>query len=201
MKHTSQPTDLIRTQYLFMLSLLLSVMLGGCDNTQRWQEEVLLSTGETIIINREVKHRGGGAAWPQGQGSVPIEHLIRFQYPPGSGQVIEWRSTKFDLPSSTYAELPLVLDIATDRTLSVFTKVHINEGCRRYVEYQLRNGAWSEIPLPEAIAQHSTNLFLAAGGVGIKGLVSLAEKAKENSSIGYTRDFKAVGPKRDVCGY
>lgn len=188
-------------KYLPVLAILVSASLVGCDNTQRWQEEVQLSTGETIVINREVKHRGGGMAWPQGQGSVPIEHLIRFQYPQGTENIVEWRSSKFDLPSSTYAELPLVLDIGADKTWSVFTKVHINEGCRRYVEYQFKSGSWSETPLPEFITQHSTNLFLAAGGVGIKGLISLTEKEKENSSIGYTPDFKLVGPKRVICGY
>ncbi|MCX7149366.1 MAG: hypothetical protein NTY05_08125 [Rhodocyclales bacterium] len=188
-------------KYLLVLEILISALLVGCDNTQRWQEEVQLSTGETIVINREVKHRGGGVAWPQGQGSVPIEHLIRFQYPPGTGNIVEWRSSKFDLPSSTYAELPLVLDIGVDKTLFVFTKVHINEGCRRYVKYLFKGGAWSELPLPEVIAQHPANLFLAAGGVGINGLISLSEKEKENSSIGYMPDFKAVGPKRVICGY
>lgn len=179
-------------------ALLVCLLLAGCEKYVRWQEEVKLSTGETIIIDRDVRHAGGGAAWPQGQGSIPREYVIRFRYPAQTGQLIEWRSTKLD--SSTYAELPLVLDIDKNKAWIIFT--HFWErGCRVYVKYQFQNGVWREIPLVEDIETHPTNLFLAAGGVGIEGLISLAEKAKENTSPGYTPDYKQVGPKRKICGY
>ncbi|MHB1184439.1 MAG: hypothetical protein ACYC4A_07040 [Desulfobulbia bacterium] len=108
-------------------ALLVCLSLVGCEKKVTWQEEVKLSTGETITIDREVRHAGGGAAWPQGQGSIPREHIIRFRYPAQTGKFIEWRSTK--LSPATYAELPLVLDIGADKTWYIFTKIAINAGC------------------------------------------------------------------------
>lgn len=180
-------------------ALLVCLSLAGCEKKVAWQEEVKLSTGETITIDREVRHAGGGAAWPQGQGSIPREHIIRFRYPAQTGPIIEWRSTK--LSRSTYAELPLVLDISEDRTWFIFAVLPLSGVCDQYLSYQLRNGAWVETPLAEDIETHPTNLFLAAGGVGIEGLISLAEKAKENSSIGYRSRLKQVGPKRFGCDF
>ncbi|MFH1026374.1 MAG: hypothetical protein V1791_00075, partial [Pseudomonadota bacterium] len=169
----------------------------GCENRVTWQEEVKLSTGETIIIDREVRHAGGGAAWPQGQGSIPREHIIRFRYPAQTGPLIEWRST--ELSRSTYAELPLVLDVSTDMTLHVFTVLPLSSMCDQYLKYQFKNGAWMKTPLTEDIETRPTNLFLAAGGVGIEGLISLAEKTKENFSVGYRSRLKQIGPKRFEC--
>lgn len=179
--------------------LLVCLSLAGCEKHVRWQEEVKLSTGETVVIDRDVRHAGGGAAWPQGQGSIPREHIIRFRYPAQTGPLIEWRSTKLD--SSTYAELPLVLDIGEDKIWYLFTKVGVTGGCRRYVKYQFQNGMWVEVSLPQDIETHPTNLFLAAGGVGIKGIITEGEKERENSSPGYFLYLKQVGPKRDVCGF
>lgn len=186
-----------RWNLLFALTLLVCLSLAGCKSKVKWQEEVKLSTDETITIEREVEHAGGGAAWPQGQGSIPREHLIRFRYPAQGGPMIEWHSTKLD--SSTYAELPLVLDISADKTWYIFTAFHINPACVQYVKYQFQNGVWTEPKLTEAIEPHPTNLFLAAGSNEIEGRISLAEKARENSSSGYAPDLKQVGPKRFNC--
>lgn len=182
---------------LLALTLLVCLPFAGCKSKVKWQEEVKLSTGEIITIDREVEHAGGGAAWPQGQGSIPREHLIRFRYPAQGGPLIEWRSTKLD--SSTYAELPLVLDISADKTWYIFTILTLSPGCDQYIKYQFQGGVWSEPKLAEAIEPHPTNLFLAADSNQIEGFISLAEKARENSSIGYQSRLKQVGPKRFGC--
>jgi hypothetical protein len=183
---------------LLALTLLVCLSLAGCKSKVKWQEEVKLSTGEIITIDREVEHAGGGAAWPQGQGSVPMEHLIRFRYPVQSGTLIEWRSTKVG-PRGTYAELPLVLNINADKTWFIFTEHWINEACVRYEKYRLQNGAWTEPPLAEDIDIHQTNLFLAAGSNQIDGLISLAQKTKENADPGYAPDLKQVSSSKYWC--
>lgn len=181
------------------LSLLLfCLLLAGCEKHVRWQEEVKLSTGEVIVIDRDVRHKGGGAAWPQGQGSVPMEHIIRFRYPTPIGPLMEWHSTKVG-PRGTYAELPLVLDISADGTWFVFTRHWVDEACVQYVKYQFQNGVWAEAMLPDDIETCPTNLFLAAGSNTIKGLISIAEKNLENSSFGYPKHLKKVGPKQVLC--
>ena len=178
-------------------ALLICLALAGCDSTVKWREEVKLSTGEIITIDREVKHRGGGAALPQGQGTIPREHLIRFRYPAQTGPLIEWRSTK--LSPATYAELPLVLDLGADKAWFIFTRHLPNEGCIQYMKYQSKNGAWTEPPLAEDIDTHPTNLFLAADSNEIEGLISIAEKAQENASMGYPKHLRKVGPKKKLC--
>ena len=197
MNHLSPGGGLSRSRRL-VSALLICLALAGCDSTVKWREEVKLSTGEITTIDREVKHKGGGAAWPRGQGSVPMEHLIRFRYPVQTGPLIEWRSTKVG-PSGTYAELPLVLDLGADKTWFIFTEHWINEACVRYEKYRLQNGAWMEPPLAEDIDTHPTNLFLAADSNEIEGLISLAEKTKENSHPGYGPDLKQVSSSKYWC--
>lgn len=181
-------------------ALLVCLALAGCESRVKWQEEVKLSTGEVITIDREVKHKGGGAAWPRGQGSVPMEHVIRFRYPPQTGPLIEWRSIKLG-PRGTYAELPLVLDLGANKSWFIFTEHWINEACVRYEKYLFQDGVWKEPPLVEDIGIYQTNLFLAAGSNKIQGLISLTEKAKENSSSGYGPDLKQVSSSKYWCGY
>lgn len=176
-------------------ALLTFLVLAGCENTVSWQEEVKLRTGEVTTIDREVKHVGGGRAWPQGQGTVPREHLIRFRYPPNTGQLIEWRSTKFDLPRASYAELPLVLDLDVDNSWFIYTMQWVNDYCIRYVKYEWRQDSWVEMPLSEEpIEMHETNLYLSADSNAIEGNISLGIKRQVNNSGAYLWFFNKVGP-------
>lgn len=177
--------------------LALTLSLSGCENKVKWQEEVKLSTGEIITIDREIKYADRGPAWLHGQGFTPKEYIIHFKYPAQTGSLIEWRSTKLD--SLTYAELPLVLDLGADKGWFIFTRHSINAACSRYVKYQFQNGVWMEPPLAEVIETLPLNLFLAADSNEIEGLISLADKTKENSDSGYSTDLKQVGPKSYWC--
>lgn len=171
--------------------------LTGCTKNVQWKEEVQLSSGEAIVIDREVKHAGGGAAWPQGQGSIPKEHIIRFRAPAHGDRIIEWRSTRLD--ESSYAELPLALDVDADNTWTIFTGLPLGGACTQYLKYAFKNGAWVEVRLPEKIGIHRTNLFLAADSNNIEGLIGLAEKTEENADPGYPRALRQVGPNRSWC--
>jgi hypothetical protein len=184
----------------FLLGALMSGLLfslTGCTKNVRWQEEVQLSTGEVIVIDREVKHAGGGAAWPQGQGSIPKEHIIRFRAPAHGDRLIEWHSTRLD--KSTYAELPLALDVDADKTWMIFTRLPLGGACSQYLKYAFKNGVWVEVRLPEKIGVHRTNLFLAASSNDISGLIGIAEKTRVNANPGYPRALRQVGPNRFWC--
>jgi hypothetical protein len=181
--------------WLLRLTALICSLLAGCESIVSWQEEVKLRTGQVITVDREVKHVGGGAAWPQGQGTVPREYLIRFRYPPNTGQVIEWHSTKFDLPRASYAELPLVLDLDVNNAWFIYTMQWVNDYCIRYVKYEWRQDGWVETTLSEeSIEMHETNLYLSADSNAIQGNISLGTKRQENNSGAYLWFFKAVGP-------
>lgn len=179
------------------MAFLLCLSLASCTGSEPWQEEVRLSNGAIINIDREVKYASGGAAWPRGQGSIPREHIIRFKYPTQSDKLIEWRSRKLD--SSTYSELPLVLDLAGDKTWFIFTLLALSSACDQYFKYEFKNGAWTEIPLPDDIEVHTTNLTLKGGALQKDKLISISAKAAELREIGYRWRLKKVGPKRFAC--
>jgi len=85
------------------ISLLMSVLtLGGATAcmslfppTEKWKEEVQLSDGRIIVVERELEFESGGGEWARNRrGIKPAEYRIRFVYPEGSEQIIEWRSLK-----------------------------------------------------------------------------------------------------------
>jgi hypothetical protein len=163
-----------------------------------WKEEVKLSNGEMIVIERDVRHAGGGGAWPHGQGSVPMEHVIRIGYPANSKELLTWRSSKVG-PRGTYAELPLVFDRLQDGTWSIVTAVYINGVCVRYTTYRQRAADWVELPPTTKLEPRSANLFLAGGSSSISGLIRLPEKEKENADSAYPLVIRQIGPESYGC--
>ena len=169
-------------------------LFGGGE---KWKEEVQLSDGRVIVIERETLHERGGDEWASNRsGSKPKERRLRFTHPDGSGQIIEWRSTK--VSPQTWPEKPLVLDIAAGQPI-IFSLVAISPGCEIYTKYAYQNGAWVEEPLPEQFEQRTTNLFIR-DGTDMPKFVNLETKRKGNTEIGYRRALKQIGPKRQVCG-
>ncbi len=189
------------TSVLFRLSTLIVfiVSLTGCSKTVNWTEEVRLSNGQMIVIERETKHRPGGAEWARGTGWRPIEYVLRFQYPPGSGRVIEWRSTKISL--STYPEFPLLLDNEPKEDTPFLVSINWpKDGCYEYVRYVAREGSWVEDPLPPEFEPRAANLYLSAAGLDLPRKVTLALKRTENADVRYRQRMKQVGPKQAACG-
>lgn len=168
----------------------------------KWKEEVQLSDGRIIIVEREAIYVGGGDEWASNRSLGKIdEYRIRFVSPDGSGQTVEWRSTKKD--SQTYPELPLVFDLSAGQP-TIFTFMDTStvakiSGCAVYLKYIYRNGAWVEEKLPEQFRQQATNLLFGSKG-DLPKLLTLAEKNKRNSGDGYAPAFRQVGPNPQVCG-
>jgi len=171
--------------------------MSACSSTEKWKEEVQLSDGRIIVVERETVRERGGDEWASNRsGTKPKEYRIRFTRPDGSGQMIEWRSTKKD--DGMWPEIPLVFDIESGHP-TIFSLVAISVGCEIYSKYVYRNGTWMEEPLPDQFSQRPTNLFFGDGN-DMPKFVNLAEKHKRNSGIGYRRALKQVGPARKVCG-
>ena len=187
---------LIRLACSFSIALLLM----GCQTTVAWREEVKLNSGEVIVIDRESDHRGGGGPWPFGQGTVPKNYRISFEYPPGSGNIIRWHSTKFDMPRASWPEMPLVLDKDINSDWYIYTIQGLDGGnCLRYVKYQYQHHRWTEKPLSdEPIEEHDANLYLGAAGNDIDDYLSRSTKAYEYYQTGYRNYYKQVGPKQII---
>ena len=162
-----------------------------------WKEEVQLSDGKIIVVEREAIYVAGGAEWASNSsGSKIDEYHIRFEYPAGSGKLVEWRTTKKDL--QTYPEIPLVFDVYSGQP-TIFSLVSISLACEVYSKYVYKNGAWVEEQLSEQFEQHSTNLLFGTQK-NLPRLLNLADKNKRNDGSGYRNALKYVGPNLKVCG-
>lgn len=189
------------------LGLLVAILIVGTSmnafgflgfgGTEKWKEEVQLSEGRVIVIERETLHeRGGGEIVSNRSGTKPKERRIRFAHPDGSGKMVEWRSTKKS--PATWPEKPLILDVESGYPI-VFTSVGIKTACECYSKYVYRDGIWIEEALPETFEKRTTNLFIR-DGVDMPKFVDLETKRKGNAEIGYSRSLRQVGPARQVCG-
>ncbi len=176
-----------------MLILFLGAGLSACTHT--WKEEVQLSDGRVIVIERDQINEGGGDEWALNRsGTKPKEYRIRFEYPIGSGKMIEWRSVKTD--DGMWPEVPLIFDVYSGQP-TIFTLVAVSICCEIYSKYVYKNGAWVEERLPEHFEQHTTNLFFG-NRRDMPSFLNLEEKARRNSGSGYRQSLKQVGPSLKV---
>ncbi len=171
--------------------------MNTLSNSVKWVEEVQLSDGRIIVIERETLREGGGDEWVSNRsGTKPKEYRILFNYPDGQVNKIEWRSTKNS--PSTWPESPLILDLEAG-VPTIYTIVHISDACEIYSKYFFKDGIWLEAELPDIFEERATNLLLR-DGVDMPTHVDLNKKHKFNNEIGYRKSLKKVGPKRKVCG-
>ncbi len=176
------------------LLLVLSACLWMCSSDPKWKEEVQLSDGRVIVIERELLTEGGGDEWALNRGgSKPKEYRVRFEYPVGSGTKVEWRSTKIDV--QTWPEKPLVLDVESGLPV-VFSSGYVR-GCTMYFKYIWRGGAWQEESLPPQFEKRATNLLIFDSR-NRQTFYDLEAKRKNNSDV-TLKIFSQVGPKHPYC--
>ena len=175
---------------------LVAMLIAGCSKTVTWKEDVQLSDGRIIHIERETLNAQGGGGLG-GPGYHPDTRILRVEYPAGSGHRVEWISTKkwaeYPIP-----EKPLALDIEGD-ALVIYSIVDQSGGCSVYSKYVYQNGHWGEEALPDEFPERATNLFLR-DAIEMPALVRVEDTRKNNRDDGYSRLLKKVGPKRVACG-
>ena len=173
--------------------------ISGCSRTVSWTEEVQLSNGQVIVVERETEHSPGGPELAIGTGWRPKQYRIRIEYPPQSGQTIEWRSEK--LSPAKYPEFPLYLDYDEGvGGLFVVSIKSISDSCDVYLKYVTRDLHWVEETLPAEFESFATNLYIPAAGLDIPRKVTLKIKWGDNSDFRYRKRLKQIGPKQKVCG-
>lgn len=193
----SRHHSLLKRMTQFAMLLMIGMSMSGCSSDMSWKEEVRLSDGRLIVVDRELLYEsGGGELASNHSGSKPKAYLIRFEHPNESGKIIEWRTTK--ISPKTWPEIPLVFDMESEQPV-VFAIVAISPRCEMYSKYVYRNGTWIDEPLPEQFSTRTTNLFFG-NGKGMPSLVNLEEKHRRNSGVGYRKALKQVGPSSKVCG-
>lgn len=170
-------------------------LFGG---SEKWKEEVQLSDGRVIVVEREQLNESGGDEWALNRGGgKPKEYRIRFENQDEVGKMIEWRSVKKS--PRTWPEVPLVLDFFSGQQPTVFSLVAISAGCEVYSKYVYHHGTWREELLPDQFEPHATNLFYG-NRKNMPSFLDLTEKAKRQSDSGYRRALETVGPNLKVCG-
>jgi hypothetical protein len=188
----------MKKRFLAALSALLAALaITGCGKTVTWKEDVQLSDGRVIVIERATERVGGGDDLAHGgSGSRPATEIIRLTDPIGSGrQVVEWRSTKTD--SHLWPEVPLVLDVENGN-LFVIAGVTSSDSCITYSKYVFNSGALREELLPERFEKRRPNLLIM-NGPSMPKSVDLATKNRENDDIRYPKGYREIGPRRTWC--
>lgn len=177
------------------LGLILGASLTACGaGSEKWKEEVLLSDGKVIVVERELVLERGGDEWASNRRGVkPKERHIRFTDTNGSGKLIEWRSTK--ISPQTWPEIPLVLDKLAGQWV-IFSSVAKAGGCQIYSKYRYQNGVWVEEKLPPTFEQRATNLYLFQN----EGLSHIdLNKKRENIDDIRNHLYTQVGPEHPNC--
>lgn len=194
-KNEAKLTPLAPILGRFLFVLMLGMTMNACSSSEKWKEEVQLSDGRVVVVDREMTREVGGDEWASNRGGVkPKEYRIRLAYPVGSEKMIEWHSTKKD--DGMWPEVPLVFDIKSEQPI-IFSLVAISICCEIYSKYVYHNGKWIEEPLPEQFEQHTTNLLFGSQR-NLPAFVNLEEKRKRNSDAGYRKALKQIGPNRKV---
>lgn len=183
--------------WLLAISLmLLGGSMSACSGgSAKWKEEVQLSDGRIIVVERETFRDRGGDEWASNRsGSKPKEYRIWFSYPDGSGKVVEWRSIK---ETETWPEVPLILDVQEGRPI-VFSSVSTSGGGHIYSKYVYQNSAWIEEQLPETFPRRAKNLLIF-DPVDMPEFVNLKTKHEfddDNMRAVGMRGYAHVGPTR-----
>lgn len=182
-----------RIPFYFLATVIFIITVSGCSS--RWEEEVLLSDGRTIVIQREVLRESGGDEWAVNRkGSKLKQFVIRFQSPDEPRREIEWRGVKTS--PTKWPEHPLILDVESGHFI-VFSEVGDSAGCGKFSKYIESEGVWIEERLPESFEPKISNLLIH-DYEGMSSHVSLEKKRKRNADV-MAAPFMRVGPKLISC--
>jgi hypothetical protein len=165
----------------------------GFGSTEKWKEEVKLSDGRIIVVERKIEKERVASERSLTGSLKPKEDYIWFDIN-GSGKPIEWHTIKKS--PRTYPEIPLILDLE-NRQPVIYTLVGVSPGCEAYNKYVFKNGTWVEEALPEKFELHTSNLLVK--GRDIPKFVNLEIKQKHSEDPRTRREVKQVGPKREIC--
>jgi hypothetical protein len=138
------------------VALLLVLITVACSKQRQWKEEVSLSDGRKVLVERGVTF--GARNFEPGQSLTgAVNYWLKFVNP-GNGQSVRWED-----PGKL---MPMILGIAHGIpylvALPVSSSAHIEAGCPRpgYLFFRYEN-AWEPIRYSELPpAMHKRNLLL-----------------------------------------
>ena len=182
------------------LLLMMGLTMTACGaGSIKWKEEVQLSDGKVIVVERELITKGGGDEWASNSGGVmPKEYHIEFNDPNNSAKTVNWISMKKDI--ATWPEIPLILDVHSGQYV-IFTTIFTPGGCKMYNKYLYQNGTWVEEKLPPSFEQRASNLFVMRKE-DFKKFIDLKTKqviVSKHFSADRSDGYDQVGPTHPNC--
>lgn len=169
-------------------------LVACAKSPNQWQEEVKLSSGETIVIARQTDYVSGGGEWATNPDlSKPDIRHLKFTFPLNSPQQIEWHSQS-EL-SGLYPESPLILDIENGVPV-VIAIGSFRMGCPEYRRYAHLATGWQRQPLSPNDWLRATNLLIDSSN---EYLITLEQKQKRNEMGFYKKWLMTIDPSVKAC--
>lgn len=206
-----QPLSFCRFAAAYLLAMTaFPTACAAADQTKtvKWQEEVKLSTGEVIVVERETHFKPSGGDPVRSSGWAADTMTIRFRYPPDAKDVIEWRTVRHATSGGgNYfgPETPLMLDVKQEtKSLYLITRSG-GHGCDEYFRYRYDNGQWRDDMLSEVFEKRPSNLWLGSKEIDTPAQITLDSKRKFEADYHrwsrYDIRFHKIGPDRCLCGH
>lgn len=193
-KNTLISTVRRRNACLFAVALMFT---SGCSKVSLgWSEEVRLTDGQVIVVDRTAKGEknyeiGGPGGWNQSEMSVHIrESPVEMRLPP------DWRE----------AFVPILLDYQpSTNTWSLVATFYfcskwyeLGKPALPYVEYQSRDGGdWMNVPLEERLINKESNLLTGPNVNGEPKLLRIKDKVQRE--INSSESFKRIVSEWNGC--
>ena len=157
--------------------VVISVGLSACSRTISFEEEVEISPGEVIVIERSEKHGRACEAFSCGW---------RFENSTVAISIKEVKDWKEELR-------PMLLQKNKDGTIALIART-VFGGCVRYREFVFRNSKWEEVPVEEKYFEMRINLLIADKDEfeSRAKKISLSEKKKKNDQPGFPSFVKQI---------
>ena len=191
---------------LWLIALLAALLVTACarEKVFRWEEEVVLSTGETLVLERTTRYRRSGE---------PYNPLRSSWAPEDSGIAV--RSGAADLIGAGYAVRDWIEPVVLDRDPQTrglvmvgtawncdWVRKYAGKARGLYVAFLLRPGVQAEaIPVPDWAWGRKRNLYLTQFEIEPPKRVTPAEAERHNKTEAQgdkrffmiDRDYKASG--------
>ena len=155
----------------------LGLLLAGCERTNRWQEEVQLSDGAVLRVDRVVSYRAPSGALGQPIGRLALEERLSFA-DPGTGLEVEWHESRRTAAWLDRIGTQLwVIGMLTTPCESGFS--HLPP----WQAYMLRGDRWEAVASADAPVVSGRNLMTTDYPVTKRlRYVSLSDKKRLNAS-------------------
>jgi hypothetical protein len=181
------------------------MMLSACSNEKvfRWEEEVALSSGEALVLDRTTRYRRSGEPY----------NPLRVGWAPEDSSIVV-RSGPPDLVGAVYAVRDWIEPVVLDRDPQTralvmvgtawncdWTRKYRGKAKSLYVAFRLRPGAEAEaIPIPDWAWGRARNLYLTYSEITPPKRVTPADAERHNKTEArghriyffIDRDYKAT---------